>query len=117
MTNGCLRCIALGVDDRVAFFYARLHLEPWDEYSRRRHAENLCHHKRDPERQTGRTVHGLLEAFAACVKQDVSVLAIREPVLRHAAMDLARRIGLNIEMVATARGRANGITYVDHHHG
>lgn len=115
--NGCLRCVALGVEDHVAFFYARLRLEPWDEFSRKRHAENLRNHMRDPERQTGRTVHGLLEAFAACTKQRVSTLAIREPVLRHAAMDLAKRIGLDIEMVATARGRANGITYVDHHHG
>jgi hypothetical protein len=114
--NGCLRCIALGVDDRVALFYAVLGFEPWDVFANRRYAEN-ARHMRDAARQTGRTVHGVIEALAECHVRGANYIAINNPTIRLMAMGYAAKLGVTAKFIATARGLDNAVTYEDHYHG
>lgn len=117
--NGCLRCIGLGIDDYVAFFYARLWLEPWDSYARKRREANKAagYPPRELDRQTGRTTHGLLEAIALYGKQNATYLAVNTTLMIRQATDLARRLGVPVQVVAAARGVSNTVTYEDHYHG
>lgn len=114
--NNCLRCVALGIDDYVERFYAKLGYAPWDVYANKRHAANMRTRRRflERDRQTGRTVHGLIETIAECVARNVPWFGVKEP-LYGTAQTLIKQLEVHVTAIPSTRGVS--IVYEDHYHG